>query len=76
MNALVYRRISNRSLEEKPKPVIELATDAIVKITKTTVCGTDLHIVKDDISSMTGPHFGMRAGWSHRKNWRERFRLP
>jgi alcohol dehydrogenase len=36
-------------LEEKPKPVIEAPTDAIVRITATTICGTDLHILKGDV---------------------------
>ena len=35
--------------EEKPMPVIKDPTDAIVKITKTTICGTDLHIMKGDV---------------------------
>ena len=37
------------SLEDHPKPDIEASTDAIVKITKTTICGTDLHILKGDL---------------------------
>ena len=30
-------------------PAISAPTDAIVKITKTTICGTDLHILKGDV---------------------------
>ncbi len=41
MKALVYNGPGKRALEEKPKPVITASTDAIVKITKTTICGTD-----------------------------------
>ena len=52
MKALVYRGPGNISLEEKQKPTIRDATDAIVKVTKTTICGTDLHIVKGDVSSV------------------------
>jgi alcohol dehydrogenase len=36
-----------------PKPVLRDATDAIVRITKTTICGTDLHILKGDVPSVT-----------------------
>ncbi len=36
-------------LEERPKPTIELPSDAVVKLTKTTICGTDLHILKGDV---------------------------
>src|SRR6202041_2630807 len=32
-------------------PEITAATDAIVRITKTTICGTDLHILKGDVPS-------------------------
>jgi alcohol dehydrogenase len=49
MKALVYLGPTNKSLEERPKPQIAMPTDAIVKITKTTICGTDLHILKDDV---------------------------
>jgi alcohol dehydrogenase len=53
MKALVYRGPDKRELEDKPKPIIENATDAIVKISKTTICGTDLHILKGDIPTVT-----------------------
>jgi len=51
MKALVYRGPGSKALEERPKPEIEMPTDAIVKITKTTICGTDLHILKGDVPS-------------------------
>ena len=38
-----------KALEDHPKPEITAPTDAIVKITKTTICGTDLHILKGDV---------------------------
>ncbi len=49
MNALVYHGPGQKAWEEKPKPVIKEATDAIVRIYKTTICGTDLHIMKGDV---------------------------
>jgi len=49
MQALVYKGLGQKSLEDRPKPTIEKATDAIIKITKTTICGTDLHILKGDV---------------------------
>jgi alcohol dehydrogenase len=51
MKALVYQGPGQKALEERPKPVIAAAGDAIVKITKTTICGTDLHILKGDVAS-------------------------
>jgi len=52
MKALVYHGAGKKSWEEKPKPIIMDATDAIVKIFKTTICGTDLHIMKGDVPTV------------------------
>ena len=49
MKALVYHGPGKMALEDRPKPQITAATDAIVKIKKTTICGTDLHILKGDL---------------------------
>ncbi|WP_025144263.1 zinc-dependent alcohol dehydrogenase family protein [Pedobacter jeongneungensis] len=46
MKALVYHGDHNIALEEKPKPSLQKTTDAIVKVLKTTICGTDLGIYK------------------------------
>ena len=46
MKALVYHGDHKITLEEKPKPTILKPTDAIVKVVKTTICGTDLGIYK------------------------------
>jgi len=54
MKALVYHGPDNKAWEEKPKPAISQPTDAIVKIYKTTICGTDLHIMKGDVPTVTG----------------------
>src|SRR5580704_2486357 len=51
MKALVYLGPAKKALEERPKPEITVPTDAIVRITKTTICGTDLHILKGDVPS-------------------------
>jgi len=53
MKALVYHGPGQKSWEEKPMPVIIETTDAIVKILKTTICGTDLHIMKGDVPEVT-----------------------
>jgi alcohol dehydrogenase len=54
MKALVYSGPGKRSWEEKPKPEVQASADAIVRITKTTICGTDLHILKGDVASVKG----------------------
>jgi alcohol dehydrogenase len=51
MKALMFQGLGKKALEERPKPTIAEPTDAIVKITKTTICGTDLHILKGDARS-------------------------
>ncbi len=53
MKALVYHGPGQKLWEEKPKPRLVDATDAIVKIYKTTICGTDLHILKGDVPEVT-----------------------
>jgi alcohol dehydrogenase len=49
MKAFVYRGPGKKALEDRPKPEIMAPTDAIVQIVKTTICGTDLHILKGDV---------------------------
>src|SRR6204780_4789295 len=49
MKAFVYRGPGKKALEDHPKPEITAPTDPIVKIVKTTICGTDLHILKGDV---------------------------
>jgi alcohol dehydrogenase len=51
MKALVYLGPGKKAVEDRPKPVIAAPTDAIVKVTKTTICGTDLHILKGDVAT-------------------------
>lgn len=49
MKALVYKGPGKRAFEEKLKPILQASTDAVLKILKTTICGTDLHILKGDV---------------------------
>lgn len=49
MKSLVYLGPTKMELEDRPKPEISTPTDAVVKLTKTTICGTDLHILKGDV---------------------------
>jgi alcohol dehydrogenase len=53
MKALVYHGPGLKALEDRPKPELREAGDAIVKLTKTTICGTDLHILKGDVPTCT-----------------------
>jgi len=49
MKALVYKGLGQKAWEEVPDPKIEKPTDVIVKMVATTICGTDLHILKGDV---------------------------
>jgi hypothetical protein len=49
MKALVYQGPGRKALEERPLPQLSSSTDAIVRVVKTTICGTDLHILKGDV---------------------------
>ena len=51
MKALVYQGPGKKAVEDRPIPEIAAPGDAIVKIAKTTICGTDLHILKGDVST-------------------------
>ncbi|WP_417809800.1 zinc-dependent alcohol dehydrogenase family protein [Thioclava sp.] len=53
MKALVYNGPGQKDWVEKDKPGIQKSTDVIVRVTKTTICGTDLHILKGDVPAVT-----------------------
>jgi alcohol dehydrogenase len=53
MKALVYHGPGNKAWEDVPEPTIRRPTDAIVRIQTTTICGTDLHILKGDVPAVT-----------------------
>lgn len=49
MQALVFNGPGQKRLEDRPIPELEAPGDAIVKVSRTTICGTDLHILKGDV---------------------------
>jgi alcohol dehydrogenase len=53
MKALVFVGPGKRELQTRPRPTLRVPTDAIVKMEKTTICGTDLHILKGDVPTCT-----------------------
>jgi alcohol dehydrogenase len=53
MKALVYHGPGKRAWEDKPRPTIQDPHDAIVRVTTSTICGTDLHILKGDLPGVT-----------------------
>ncbi|MGZ5211150.1 MAG: alcohol dehydrogenase catalytic domain-containing protein, partial [Kaistella sp.] len=53
MKALVFKGPGEKALVDAPMPVIKESTDVIVKMVKSTICGTDLHILKGDVPAVT-----------------------
>jgi threonine dehydrogenase-like Zn-dependent dehydrogenase len=52
MKAVVYRGIGDIRIEDVPEPRIQQPTDAIVRLTSSAICGTDLHFVRGTFSGM------------------------
>jgi alcohol dehydrogenase len=53
MKALVYHGPGHKAWEDVPDPELAADTDVIVRVDTTTICGTDLHILKGDLPAMT-----------------------
>ncbi|MEO3779245.1 zinc-dependent alcohol dehydrogenase family protein [Micromonospora sp. B11E3] len=53
MRALVYHGSGRKSWDEVPDPTIQQDTDAIVRVDASTICGTDMHILKGDVPTVT-----------------------
>jgi alcohol dehydrogenase len=53
MKALVYHGSNNKSWDEVPDAALIDDTDAVVRVDATTICGTDLHILKGDVPEVT-----------------------
>ena len=53
MKALVYHGPGKKAWEEVPDPAVQQPTDVIVRVETTTICGTDLHILKGDVPAVS-----------------------
>ena len=52
MKAFVYHGPTEPRWEDKPRPILHHPTEAIVRIARTTICGTDLHILRGDVPTV------------------------
>lgn len=52
MKAVVFKGVGNIALEEAQEPVIQENTDAIIRVTMSAICGTDLHFVRGTVTGM------------------------
>lgn len=55
MRAVIVPKQDEFKLEEIPDPIIEASTDVIVKVSATTVCGSDLHVIHGHLGPITHP---------------------
>ncbi|GAA2891215.1 zinc-dependent alcohol dehydrogenase family protein [Pseudonocardia halophobica] len=53
MKALVYHGPGSKAWEEVPDAAVQEPTDVVVRVDTTTICGTDLHILKGDVPAVT-----------------------
>lgn len=52
MKAVVWHGVGDIRLDEVPEPVIEQPTDAVIRLTASAICGTDLHFVRGTMAGM------------------------
>ena len=52
MKAMVFHGPDKKAWEEVPDATIQKPTDVVVKVETTTICGTDLHILKGDVPAV------------------------
>src|SRR5690606_32115917 len=52
MKAVVFHDIGDIRLEDVPEPEVQASTDAVIRITASAICGTDLHFVRGTVGGM------------------------
>ena len=62
MKAVVYKENGKIEMEERPRPKIREETDAVIKVTLTTICSSDLHI-KHGAVPRAVPDMNLSGSW-------------
>ncbi len=52
MKAVVFHGIGDVRLDDVPEPKLKEPTDAIVRLTASAICGTDLHLIRGTLTGM------------------------
>lgn len=52
MKAVVFHDVGDIRLDDVPEPQLQASTDAIIRVTASAICGTDLHFVRGTVSGM------------------------
>jgi len=58
VKAAIFRGTGQISVEDCPEPTIEAPTDAIVRVTMSTICGTDVRVFQGRIPNAPGGSIG------------------
>ncbi len=67
MQAVVYKGPFKVAVEDVPEPAIEAPNDAIVRITTTNICGSDLHMYEGRTNVEEGKILGHENRASSRR---------
>jgi glutathione-independent formaldehyde dehydrogenase len=62
VKAVVYQGPYKVAVEQAPGPEIEAPDDAVVRLTTTNVCGSDLRIYEGRMGAEPGPALGLTRG--------------
>jgi threonine dehydrogenase-like Zn-dependent dehydrogenase len=68
MKALVFRAVGDIRLDDVPDPQLQEPTDAIVRLTSSAICGTDLHFVRGTMAGMKEGTILGHEGWGWSSN--------
>jgi len=52
MKAVVFHKVGDIRLDNVPEPKIEQPSDAVVRLTASAICGTDLHLIRGTVQGM------------------------
>jgi len=69
MKAVVFHGIGDIRLDEVPEPKIQDSTDAIVRLTASAICGTDLHMIRGTFPGMTSVIDAYKAFDTRQPGW-------
>ncbi len=58
MKAVTFQDVGRVAVEDVPEPELEAPTDALVRITRAAICGSDLHLYHGDIPVLPGASLG------------------
>ncbi len=64
MKALVYHGPDEKSWDDVPDATLVDDTDAVVRVDATTICGSDLHILKGHLPEVSPGRYSAMRPWA------------